>query len=276
MTKPDGRRVRLADLLVERGFYSTLEQASAHILAGHVRVDGGLVDKAGTAVSTTARLVVRAGTRFASRGGFKLATALQTFSIQVSGRVAIDCGAAAGGFTDCLLQQGASFVHAVDAGVGQLVGRLAADSRVRNWERTNLGELHRVQFEPPPDLITLDLSYLSLRDALPLASRLLDAEGDVLALFKPLFEVEDASARRTGRINGDHLIVESLQRALDVGARAGLQPLRGIKLALRPRHGVHEYFLWFQRATLAAQWTPSYDELADLVGGKGIGPDEAW
>ncbi|MCL4544203.1 MAG: TlyA family RNA methyltransferase [Chloroflexi bacterium] len=275
MAKLDGRRVRLADLLVERGFYPTLEQASAHILAGHVWVDGSLVDKAGTAVSTTARLVVRTGARFASRGGFKLATALQMFPIQISGRVAIDCGAATGGFTDCLLQQGASFVYAVDAGVGQLVGRLAADSRVRNWERTNLGELRRAQLEPPPDLITLDLSYLSLKDALPLAGRLLDVEGDVLALFKPLFEVEDARARRTGRINGDHFIVEGLQRVLDVGARVGLQPLRGTKLALRPRHGVHEYFLWFQRTTSAVQWAPSYGELADLVGGKGIGPDEA-
>jgi len=126
------RKLPLAVLLVERCIFGSEDEARRWVMAGQVLVDGQRVDKPGTPVARDAALQVRGRRRYASRGGQKLETALAEFKVPVSGRVALDCGASTGGFTDCLLQHGASLVYAVDAGYGQLVGRLRADPRVRN------------------------------------------------------------------------------------------------------------------------------------------------
>lgn len=268
------QRRPLAALLQERGLFASAEEARRWVLAGQVLVDGQRVDKPGTSVPATAALHVRGRQRFASRGGYKLAAALDHFGVPVDGRVALDCGASAGGFTDCLLQRGARFVYAVEVGYGQLIGRLAADARVRNLERTNLGSLAAESLDPLPDLITLDLSYLSLTRALPLAAPLLAPDGEVLALFKPLFEVADHTARRTGRVADPTLIVAALQAALVAGLDAGLQPRGVAKLALRPRHGVAEYVLHLATQPASAEGTLDAATLAAIVAGTGVGPNE--
>jgi len=192
----------------------------------------------------------------------------------VGRRVALDCGASTGGFTDCLLQHGARLVYAVEVGYGQLVGGLRADARVRNLERTNLSDLVSSDLEPPPSLVTLDLSYLSLTKALPIAAALVEPEGYVLALLKPLFEVESPEARRSGQINDPALLVTALRRVLEAGTGTGLVPLGAAKLALKPRHGVTEFFVCFVRSTKQAYW--QYDEgtLLEIVEGAGIGRGE--
>jgi 23S rRNA (cytidine1920-2'-O)/16S rRNA (cytidine1409-2'-O)-methyltransferase len=262
----------LAALLVERGLFSTIDESRRWVMAGQVLVDGQRVDKPGTAVAVDAALVVLARRQFASRGGLKLHAALEHWGIAVAGRVALDCGASTGGFTDCLLQHGAAQVYAVEAGYGQLLGRLRADGRVRSMERTNLGAIALGSLDPAPSLITLDLSYLSLTAALPLAAALLAPQGDVVALFKPLFEVNDAQARRTGVLAAPTQVAEAMQRVLAAGAASGLTPLAGAKLRLAPRNGVPESILWFGGGSALPAWQPDAAEFVALLAGPGIGP----
>ena len=261
----------MATLLLERGIFGSQEEARRWVMAGQVLVNEQRVDKPGMLVPCDAVIRVRGRQRYASRGGYKLEAALEHFKVGVAGRVALDCGASTGGFTDCLLQYGASLVYAVEVGYGQLVGRLRADAHVRSLERTNLSDLASMTLDPSPQLITLDLSYLSLTKALPLAAPLLEAEGHVLALLKPLFEVESAEARRSGQVDDPALVAAALRRVLDAGAATGLLPLQAVKLALQPRHGVSEFFVYFARDTSCPPWHYNDKTLLDLVEGPGIG-----
>ncbi len=268
------RKVPLAALLVERGMFASLDEARRWTMAGKVLVNGHCLDKPGMPVPRDAVVCVRSGLRYASRAGYKLEAALEHFSVDVAGQVALDCGASTGGFTDCLLQHGASLVYAVDVGYGQLVGRLRAEPRVRNLERTNLGDLTPPMLTPPPTLITLDLSYLSLTKALPLATSLLAPEGQVLALIKPLFEVESARARRSGHIDDPMLLAEALQCVLEAGIACGLAVQGLAKLALKPRHGVHEFFASFVRRPGCVSRCYDEQELLAIIVGQGIGRAE--
>ena len=166
------------------------ERAQALIAAGLVEVDGIRATSADQRVGATAavRLLGR-DHPWASRGGLKLAPALDAFGIECDGRVCLDAGASTGGFTDVLLSRGAAVIYAVDVGRGQLDPRLAIDPRVRVMDRTNLRSLTAVP-GPPPDLVTLDLSFISLRMVMPAVTQLVAPGGaDVIALFKPQFEM---------------------------------------------------------------------------------------
>ena len=270
--KPQSLRKRpLAALLAERGIFDSEDEARRWVMSGKVLANGQRIDKPGMLVPGDAVLDVQGRRRYASRGGYKLEAALAHFHVTAAGRAALDCGASTGGFTDCLLQHGAALVYAVEAGYGQLVGRLRADSRVRNLERTNLSDLAPAALDPPPTLIALDLSYLSLTKALPIAAHLLEPGGEVLALLKPLFEVDSATARRTGHIEDSTLLIAALRQVLQAGTEAGLVPQGAAKLALRPRHGVDEFFVYFVRGTNCAPW--GYDDatLSEIIAGPGIG-----
>lgn len=273
--KPHSIRKRpLAALLVERGIFDTEDEARRWVMSGKVLANGQRIDKPGMLVPGAAVLDVQGRRRYASRGGYKLEAALAHFHVTAAGHVALDSGASTGGFTDCLLQHGAALVYAVEVGYGQLVGRLRTDPRVRNLERTNLGDLAPAALDPPPTLITLDLSYLSLTKALPIAAHLLEPGGEVLALLKPLFEVDSATARRTGHIEDPALLVAALQQVLQAGAEAGLVPLGAAKLALRPRHGVVEFFVYFAHGTNCTPWDYDDATLAEIIAGPGIGSAE--
>ncbi len=219
---------------MDQGLAPSEREARALCLSGDVLVAGQRVDKAGTPVDPVVPIRLRGQRPYASRGGEKLAFALRHFAVDVSGCVALDCGASTGGFTDCLLRHGAARVYAVDAGFGQLLGRLRQDPRVVNLERTNLGEVGPDRLDPLPSVVTLDLSYLPLAEAWRIVGGWLPAGADVISLVKPLFEVDDPAARRTGRIRGDADYLAVLERL--VGGCAGLgwsaravaaSPLRG-------------------------------------------------
>jgi len=184
-------------------------------MAGKVIVNNQRIDKAGTRVPLTSDIRLKGDGKYVGKGGYKLEGALSDFGMNVSGKVVLDAGAAAGGFTDCLLQNGAAKVYAVDAGFGALAGKLSNDSRVINLERTNISSLSPDGFDPRPEVATVDLSYLSLRKAIPVISRLLSPEGELVCLVKPLFEVADAGARRTGIIAGKSDYSEMLRALLD-------------------------------------------------------------
>jgi 23S rRNA (cytidine1920-2'-O)/16S rRNA (cytidine1409-2'-O)-methyltransferase len=241
-------------------------------MAGQVLVNGQRLTKAGMSVPADAVLQVRGRHRYASRGGLKLEAALDHFGVAAAGRVALDSGASTGGFTDCLLQRGVVLVYAVEVGYGQLLGRLRAHPHVRNLERTNLGDPVLTTLDPRPTLLTLDLSYLSLTKALPLAATILAPQGEVLALLKPLFEVASVQARRSGQVADQELLVAALRKVLQAGTVAGLTPVGAVKLALRPRHGVNEFFVYLARGTERRVWEGTDAELATLVEEPGIGP----
>ncbi len=272
MSKPARtRKCQLDALLAERGIFESAKEARPWIMTGQVLVNEQLIDKPGMLVARDAVVRVRGRHRYVSRGGYKLEAAIERFRVNVAGCVALDCGASTGGFTDCLLQHGARLVYAVEVGYGQLVGSLRADARVRNLERTNLSDLVSSDLDPRPSLVTLDLSYLSLTKALPVAAALVEPEGYVLALLKPLFEVESPEARRSGQIDDPALLVMALRRVLEAGTGTGLVPLGAAKLALKPRHGVTEFFVCFVRSTKQAYWQYEEGTLLEIVEGAGIG-----
>ena len=180
------KRVRLDQLLVQRELAPSRERAQALILAGAVRVDGGRADRSAAPVAEDAELAVDAGPKYVSRGGDKLAGALDALVLDVAGKVAIDVGSSTGGFTDVLLQRGASRVHAIDVGKGQLDWTLRQDPRVIVHEGVNARE--GVPVEEPVDIVVADVSFISLRLALPPSLAKVRDGGDVVALVKPQFE----------------------------------------------------------------------------------------
>jgi 23S rRNA (cytidine1920-2'-O)/16S rRNA (cytidine1409-2'-O)-methyltransferase len=183
------KKERLDRLLIERQLLADDKEVQSWIMSGAVQVNGQKVTKAGTLVSADADIVIGGlDQKYASRGGYKLEAALQNFRVSVAGKVVLDAGAASGGFTDCLLQHGVALVYAVDVGFGQLRGSLAADPRVKNLERTNIGDLRREDLVPPIDLCIVDLSYLSLTKAIPILRALFEKPCAMICLIKPLFE----------------------------------------------------------------------------------------
>jgi 23S rRNA (cytidine1920-2'-O)/16S rRNA (cytidine1409-2'-O)-methyltransferase len=180
-------KIRLDALVVARGLADTREKAKRLILAGSVEVGGQIADKPGMMAASNAEISVREGLPFVSRGGLKLKAALDTFVLHVDGLVAADFGASTGGFTDCLLQHGVRRVYALDVGYGQLAWPLQRDSRVVVMDRTNVRYLESLP--EPVDLVTIDVSFISLGLVLPAAKRVLKPEaGQGVALVKPQFE----------------------------------------------------------------------------------------
>jgi 23S rRNA (cytidine1920-2'-O)/16S rRNA (cytidine1409-2'-O)-methyltransferase len=212
---------RLDLALVDRGLAPSRERAQALIAAGLVNVRGERAGSAALRVGVGDELrVVGRDHPYASRGGLKLAAALDAFAVDPAGRVALDAGASTGGFTDVLLRRGASLVYAVDVGYGQLDGRITRDTRVRVLDRTNLRLLTELP-GPAPSLVTLDLSFISLRLVLPRVVALAAPGADVVALFKPQFEVgRDAVGR--GGIVRDPAVGEAAAAELLTWAAAEL------------------------------------------------------
>jgi len=189
---------RLDALLVDRGLFETRSRAAAAVIAGEVRLgdDGRRADKPGQMVAADVPLAVAEGPRYASRGGVKLANALDAFGLPVAGRCALDVGASTGGFTDCLLQRGAARVVAVDVAYGELHWRIRNDPRVAVLERTNARALVPEDLPYAPDLIVADVSFVSLRKALPAPLSCAAERWDCLAMVKPQFE---AGRERVGK-----------------------------------------------------------------------------
>ena len=180
---------RLDVLLVKKGLYQSRERAKASIMAGIVYVDGQKSDKAGNMVDTEAEITVKENIcPYVSRGGLKLEKSMKIWHINLENKVCMDIGASTGGFTDCMLQKGASKVYAVDVGYGQLDYKLRTDPRVVNMEKCNIRYLDLDKIYDPIDFISIDVSFISLRLVFPVASRLLGENGSLVCLVKPQFE----------------------------------------------------------------------------------------
>jgi len=212
-------RERLDKLLVDRGIVQSRERARALIMAGQVVVNDHLADKAGAQVPLDADIRLKGGDiPFVSRGGLKLARALDVFGLDVTDLVVIDVGASTGGFTDCLLQRGARKVYAVDVGYGQLDWKLRQDPRVVNLEKTNIRYLEPDSLAELPELAVIDASFISLDKVLPPTLRLISGEGAIVALIKPQFEVGKGQVGKGGvvRDEGKHReVIDSIVALAD-------------------------------------------------------------
>jgi len=220
------KKERLDKLLVEQGLVQSRERARALILAGKVVVNDHRVDKAGTRFDVDAELRIKGeDIPYVSRGGLKLAKALQVFPVDLQGRVAIDVGASTGGFTDCLLQHGASRVFAVDVGYGQLAWALREDPRVVNFERCNIRHLAPDQLDEKPSLAVIDASFISLSKVLPPTLALLTEKAEILALIKPQFEVGRGKVGKGGVVRDAGLqqqVVDDIRElAVSLGCEVG-------------------------------------------------------
>lgn len=215
---------RIDKLMVQQQLAGSRERARALILAGRVLVDEQTVDKVGTQVYLDASIRLRGeDIPYVSRGGLKLAKALEHFTIDVAGRTAIDVGASTGGFTDCLLQNGAAKVVAVDVGYGQLAWKLRDDPRVINLERTNIRHLTREQLDVVPEIAVIDASFISLEKVLPATLALLEPGSDVVALIKPQFEVGKGQVGKGGVVRDpeqhDRVVEKIKSFAVELGCR---------------------------------------------------------
>ena len=240
-------RLRLDSLLVERGLAASRERARALILAGHVRVNGQPAPKAGAAVPADADVTVTTPDHpYVGRGGVKLAHALDAFGIAVAGRLALDIGASTGGFTDVLLQRGAARVVALDVGHGQLDWKIRSDPRVDVVERVNARTLTPALLPGAIrafDIVTIDVSFISLRHILPVVPALLRPHADVVALVKPQFEAGRAEVGKGGIVRDPIVHARVLE---EVAAAADALGLRRVGLTDSPIAGMegnHEFLL---------------------------------
>ena len=239
------KKTRVDLLLVERGLAASRERARALILAGKVYAGTQRIDKAGDMVAPDAELSVRGEDHpYVSRGGVKLAGALDAFGYDPSDRVAADFGASTGGFTDCLLMRGARLVYAIDVGYGQLHDKLRRDPRVVSLERTNARHLQAGALPEPMDLIVIDASFIGLGKLLPAARALLREGGDVIALVKPQFEVGRAALGKGGVVRDEAARARAIEQVIEEATRSGFTCRGSADAVIAGPEGNREHFVW--------------------------------
>jgi 23S rRNA (cytidine1920-2'-O)/16S rRNA (cytidine1409-2'-O)-methyltransferase len=240
------KKRRLDLLLHERGLAPTRSKAQAYIMAGEVLVNGTIVDKAGTKIAEDAEITVKERPLYVSRGGEKLAGALADFKFDVSGLICADVGASTGGFTDCLLQNSAARIYAIDVGYGQLAHKLRVDERVIVIERSNARYLEAL--DEPVQLVVIDASFISLKLLLPAVKKWLTAEANIIALIKPQFEAGKKEVSKGGVVKESRIhkrVIRNIAKfaeTLDFRV-AGLimSPIKGLK------EGNTEFLIWLHQ-----------------------------
>jgi 23S rRNA (cytidine1920-2'-O)/16S rRNA (cytidine1409-2'-O)-methyltransferase len=240
------KRTRIDKLLTDRGLAGSRERARRLVLAGEVWIADQRIDKPGTLVPTEAQVDVRGpDIPFVSRGGLKLAAALDHWDIALRGMVAADIGASTGGFTDCLLQRGARRVYAIDVGYGQFAWTLRQDPRVELFERTNIRDFEPDRLRERVDLAVIDVSFISLRLVLPPVIRLVAPGGTVLALVKPQFEVGKGAVGKGGVVRDPmqhRTVVDAIRQ---FGESLGLVCRGDFSSPVAGAKGNREFFLCF-------------------------------
>lgn len=241
---------RLDVLLTERGLAPSREKAKALIMAGIVYVNNQKEDKAGTSFPEDAVVEVRGqGLRYVSRGGLKLEKAMKAFPIDLTGRYCMDIGASTGGFTDCMLQNGAAGVYAIDVGYGQLDWKLREDPRVVCMEKTNFRYVTPGDLDPDrmPDFASVDVSFISLSKILPPAHAILPAGGEMVCLIKPQFEAGREKVGKKGVVRDPQVHVEVIENVLQIAQEAGFEVLGLSWSPIRGPEGNIEYLMYIRK-----------------------------
>ena len=238
------QKERLDCHLERRGYVSSRDQAKRFILAGAVSVNGRRIDKVAFSTPIDAFVhVKKPDDMYVSRGGIKLAAALDAFRVNPSGCVVLDVGASTGGFTDCVLRRGATKVFAVDVGYGQLAWKLQQDPRVIVLDRKNIRYLPDDCIPKPVDLVTIDVSFISLRKVLPRIRELVKPDGDIVALVKPQFEVGKGKVGRGGIVKDPQQRSEVVEEVTAVAHTLGLRSNGTVPSPISGRGGNVEIFL---------------------------------
>ena len=207
---------RLDVLLVQQGLANSRELAKAYIMAGNVYVDGQKEDKAGTKVAVTAKLEVKGNQmKYVSRGGYKLEKAMDVLGIRLDGKICLDIGASTGGFTDCMLQNGASKVYAIDVGYGQFAWKLRNDERVVCLEKTNVRYVTHEQVPDEGDFASIDVSFISLTKVLPAVLGVLGEKGQMVCLIKPQFEAGREKVGKKGVVRDSSVHREVIEMIVE-------------------------------------------------------------
>ena len=260
---------RLDVLLTERGLAPSREKAKALIMAGIVYVNNQKEDKAGTSFPEDAVVEVRGqGLRYVSRGGLKLEKAMQTFPIDLKGRYCMDIGASTGGFTDCMLQNGAAGVYAIDVGYGQLDWKLREDPRVVCMEKTNFRYVTPDDLDPErmPDFASVDVSFISLSKILPPAHAILPVGGEMVCLIKPQFEAGREKVGKKGVVRDPQVHVEVIENVLKIAQDAGFEVLGLSWSPIRGPEGNIEYLMYIRKLPEKNDPNLSGQDLQDLPG----------
>jgi 23S rRNA (cytidine1920-2'-O)/16S rRNA (cytidine1409-2'-O)-methyltransferase len=244
---PDTKK-RLDQMIVEKGLAQSRRRAKTLIMAGKVLVNNYPLDKPGTLISSDKNILVKGGrNRYVSRGGLKLEKALKVFKIDVSGFDCLDVGASTGGFTDCLLQHGAARIFAVDVGYGQLAWKLRQDPRVHVIERTNIRYMPIETISRPVDLITIDVSFISLKIVVPKVIQFTRADGAILALIKPQFEVGKGNVGKGGVVKSPILHRKVIDDLSTFFTKEGLIYKSITPSVLLGPKGNKEFFIYLRR-----------------------------
>jgi len=245
-------KVRADVLLTERGLAPSRARAQALILAGKVFSGGRRVEKRGETLDQEAPLEVREPDHpYVSRGGVKLAGALDAFEYDPAGKIVADFGASTGGFTDCLLQRGATKVFAIDVGYGQLHNKLRKDDRVVVMERTNARHLKRDGFPEALDLVVIDASFIGLEKLLPAAHALLRDEGEIIALVKPQFQVGQDKVGKGGVVRDPELRRDAIDALVADAEKLSFERIAQADCVITGPKGNQETFIWLRRSTAA-------------------------
>jgi 23S rRNA (cytidine1920-2'-O)/16S rRNA (cytidine1409-2'-O)-methyltransferase len=242
------RKSRLDAVLTKKGLFPSREQAQRAIMAGEIKVNSRVATKSSLLVEPTAVVEVEPSRQFVSRGGLKLASALDHFGIDVSGKVAMDIGASTGGFTDCLLQRSATKVYAIDVGYGQIAWKLRNDSRVIVYERLNARFLSQADVPELVHICVIDVSFISLTLILPNAIDLITANGVILALIKPQFELQRADVGRGGIVRDPLLHKKATQKIVSFLEKNPQLAVEGVvPSAITGTDGNQEFFICARR-----------------------------
>lgn len=240
---------RLDVLLFEKGYAESREKAKAIIMAGQVYADNQKADKCGTSYDENVNIEVRGGApKYVSRGGLKLEKAMNSFNIELQGKVTMDIGASTGGFTDCMLQNGAIKVYSIDVGYGQLAWKLRTDDRVVNLERTNMRKVTKEQVPDLIDFFSIDVSFISLKLLLPVARELLSDNARAVCLIKPQFEAGRENVGKKGVVRDSNVHISVVKDIYDFCLNNGYSVLGLDFSPIKGPEGNIEYLIYLEKS----------------------------
>ncbi len=238
-------KIRLDQLILKKGITESRQKARALIMEGKVLVNGQKIEKPGTLVEENSEIkLCGKSLSYVSRGGLKLEKAIREFSIEVKNKVAMDVGASTGGFTDCLLQHGAKKVYAVDVGYGQLAWKLRTDPRVVPIEKTNIRYMNRDLIRESLDMVTVDVSFISLKLVIPKVLEFLKPEGEIVALIKPQFELGPGDIEKGGIVKSEDKRIKAVEEIKKFFEKLNLKVAGIIESPIKGQKGNIEYLIY--------------------------------
>jgi 23S rRNA (cytidine1920-2'-O)/16S rRNA (cytidine1409-2'-O)-methyltransferase len=256
---------RLDILVYEKGFAESREKAKAIIMAGQVYVDNQKADKCGASYDENAAIEVRGNTLpYVSRGGLKLEKAIANFELDLTGKTCMDIGASTGGFTDCMLQNGAAKVYAIDVGYGQLAWKLRTDERVVNLERTNMRKVTREQVPDEIGFFSVDVSFISLKLILPVARELMAENAEAVCLIKPQFEAGREKVGKKGVVRDPKVHAEVITAVTLYAESIGLVPVELDYSPIKGPEGNIEYLVHLRKADAESE-LPAENQITEKI-----------